>query len=590
MTRSDDNLISNLTVLGESLSDHQPVLCNIDFPRPHATRKAVLFRKTKNIYITRFQSDIVASSLVENGSENGSMSTVQDIIMVSKPKSCQLDPIPIWLLKSCIDVLLPTITTIINASLEQGVFPMKWKESLLRPLIKKMSLDRDEFNNFRPISNLAFLSKTLEKIVASQLDTYLTKHQLYAKMQSAYRIHHSTETALLRVVNDVMRGIDDQQECVLVLLDLSSAFDTIDHNILLDRLCNRYGLSGVVLDWLKSYLCDRPQRVVVDNVSSRPCFASCGVPQGSVLGPLLFSLYIAPLEDVIMSHGIDAMMYADDSQLYIFLNRNNRVITTEKLEACIDDVMNWITCNMLMGNPTKTEVIHFYSRYMKPDCPLRPIKVGGHDVQPVNKVKDLGVTLDSCLTFKVHINNICRSASQSIHQTGKIRKYLSRKDTESLVHAFISSKLDYCNGVLYGLPSCELQKLQRLQNTAARLVVRERKSAHITPVLSNLHWLPVQQRVIFKLLLVTYKALNGIAPTYITDLLRRHIPARTLHSSSQNLLTVPRVRTETYGEKAFSCAAPRLWNNLPDSIKQSPTIDEFKAKLKTYLFRIAFTD
>ena len=129
-----------------------------------------------------------------------------------------------------------------------------------------------------------------------------------------------------------------------------------------------------------------------------------------------------------------------------------------------------------------------------------------------------------------------------------------------------------------------------IQNTAVRLVVRERKSAHITPVLSNLHWLPVQQRVIFKLLLVTYKALNGIAPTYITDLLRRHIPARTLRSSSQNLLTVPRVRTETYGEKSFSCAAPRLWNNLPDSIKQSPTIDEFKAKLKTYLFRIAFTD
>ncbi|CAB4020220.1 Hypothetical predicted protein, partial [Paramuricea clavata] len=283
----------------------------------------------------------------------------------------------------------------------------------------------------------------------------------------------------------------------------------------LPKLCNRYGLSGVVLDWLKSYLCYRPQRAVVDNVSSRPCFASCGVPQGSVLGPLLFSLYIAPLEDVIMSHGIDAMMYADDSQLYIFLNRNNRIIATEKLEACIDDVMNWITCNMLMGNPSKTEVIHFYSRYMKPDCPLCPIKVGGHDVQP---------------------------------------------------------------------------KLQRLQNTAARLVVRERKSAHITPVLSNLNWLPVQQRVTFKLLLVTYKALNCIAPTYITDLLRRHVPARTLRSSSQNLLTVPRVRTETYGEKSFSCAAPRLWNNLPDSIKQSPTIDEFKAKLKTYLFRIAFSE
>ena len=139
--------------------------------------------------------------------------------------------------------------------------------------------------------------------------------------------------------------------------------------------------------------------------------------------------------------------------------------------------------------------------------------------------------------------------------------------------------------LLVNCRSCKCYK-----NTAARLVVRERKSAHITPVLSNPHWLPVQQRVIFKLLLVTYKALNGIAPTYIIDLLRPHIPTRTLRSNSQNLLTVPRVRTETYGERSFSCAAPKLWNNLPDSIKQCPTIDEFKAKLKTYLFRIAFTE
>ena len=123
-------------------------------------------------------------------------------------------------------------------------------------------------------------------------------------MQSAYRMYHSTETALLKVVNDIMRGIDDQKECVLVLLDLSSVFDTIDRGILLDRLHNRYGLSGVVLDWLKSYPSDRSQRVVLDNVFSKPYSVDCGVPQGSVLGPLLFSLYIAPLEDVIVSHEI----------------------------------------------------------------------------------------------------------------------------------------------------------------------------------------------------------------------------------------------------------------------------------------------
>lgn len=521
------------------------------------------------------------------GFQQVSMSTLKDSIMSSKSKSCELDPIPTWLLKDSINILLPTITTITNTSLEQGTFPLQLKRSIVRPLIKKTSLDPDESNNFRPISNLPFLSKTLERIVASQMNDYLTDNKLYAKMQSAYRKYNSTETALLRVVNDITRAIDDQQECVLVLLDLSSAFDTIDHQILLNRLKNRYGFSGQVLDWLTSYLQERSQRVAVDGVFSQPRYVTCGVPQGSVLGPLLFSLYIAPLEDVISSHGISVMMYADDSQLYIVLKRNNRAIALEKLELCIDDVMTWIVRNMLKCNPPKTEVIHFYSRYMPAEC-IPSVKVGGLQIETVNEVKDLGVTLDSNLTFKSHIKNVCRSASHSIHYIGKIRKFLSPKDIEKLIHAFISSKLDYCNGLFYGLPSCELQKLQRLQNTAARLVTGVKKSEHITPILINLHWLPVEQRIIFKLLLVTYKALHGLAPDYIMELLHHYTPARTLRSSNSNSITVPKSRTKTYGDNSFSSAAPRLWNALPNSIKLSSSVNDFKAKLKTHLFKLAF--
>ena len=195
-----------------------------------------------------------------------------------------------------------------NLSLEKGLFPLEFKRSIVRPLIKKETLDPDELSKYRAISNLSFLSKTLERIVACQIDEYLHDNGLYAKMQSAYRKYHSTETALIRVVNDIQRAIDDQCESILVLFDLSASFDTIDHEILLERLRFRYGFSNLVLQWFTSYLVDRPQHIVLDKFSSQPRRLSCGVSQGSVLGPVLFSLYISPLEDVIMAHGLNAIM------------------------------------------------------------------------------------------------------------------------------------------------------------------------------------------------------------------------------------------------------------------------------------------
>ena len=200
-------------------------------------------------------------------------------------------------------------------------------------------MDPEDNNNFRPISNLSFLSETLERIAAVQLDNHLTDHQLYAKMQSAHQKYHSTESALLKVFNYINTAIDNQRECVLALLDLSEAFDTIDHKILINRLDNKYGISGLALEWLKSYLQERPQRVVVNGTYSDPKCNCFGVPQGSVLEPLLFSLHYGPLEDVIRAHGIDAMMDADDSELYIIIKRSNRLVALDQLELCIDDVL-----------------------------------------------------------------------------------------------------------------------------------------------------------------------------------------------------------------------------------------------------------
>ena len=268
------------------------------------------------------------------------------------------------------------------------------------------------------------------------------------------------------------------------------------------------------------------------------------------------------------------MMYADDCQLYIKIKRSNRRVALDQLELCIDDVLRWNTQNGLKCNPSKTEIIHFYSRYMPSDS-ISHLRVGTAIIEPVNEVRDLGITLDSTLTLRTQYNEL-----------SKIRKFLSQKDTERVVHAFISSKLG--NGLFYGLPSSEIQTLQRLQNAAARLITRTKKSDHITPVLINLHWLPIEHRVIFKLLLYTYKALHGLAPDYLANLLTFYKPVRTLRSSRSINLSVPRSRTSTYGDRSFACVSPRLWNQLPDFIRYSETLDSFKTRLKTHLFKIAF--
>ncbi|KXJ21300.1 putative RNA-directed DNA polymerase from transposon X-element [Exaiptasia diaphana] len=240
---------------------------------------------------------------------------IYKLVLNSKPKSCKLDPVPTYLIKEVIDVLSSTLTSLINTSLSSGVFPTLLKKGLIHPSIKKHSLDCEVYSNFRHISNVAFLSKTVERVAATQDLNYLESNGLMAKFQSAYRCFHST--ALLRVFNDMLTAIDQQQEVVLVLLDLSSAFDTIDHEALISRLQCRYGISGTALKWFRSYLIGRSQQVAIKDSLSQEKNLQFGVPQGSVLGPLLFSLFFAPLEDVILAHGLSVMTYADDTVVFV---------------------------------------------------------------------------------------------------------------------------------------------------------------------------------------------------------------------------------------------------------------------------------
>ena len=205
-------------------------------------------------------------------------------------KSCDLDPIPTRLLKSCIDPLLPPVTKLINLLLSSGTFPPAFKFAHVTPLLKKPSLGKEDFKNYRPVSNLSFISKLIEKVAASQIGSFLESSNKSNNFQSAYKQLHSTETALLKIHNDILTAMDSGKVTALTLLDLSAAFDTIDHSILLQRLEMWYGCGGVVISWLRSYLSDRFQPVKLDRCLSKNVTLPFGVPQGSVLEPLLFSL------------------------------------------------------------------------------------------------------------------------------------------------------------------------------------------------------------------------------------------------------------------------------------------------------------
>ena len=323
--------------------------------------------------------------------------------------------------------------------------------------------------------------------------------------------NHSCETALLRVQNDILKSIDDKKCVVLLLLDLSAAFDTVDHKILLHRLRSRFGIKGKALLWLQSYLTDRSQSVQIDGSTSSTRPLRFGVPQGSVLGPLLYLLYTAPLGDLIRCHGMDFHMYADDTQLYTTFScddMDDLTITISRIESCLTDITNWMTSNKLKLNTDKTELLTLYSRFRLPPR-IPSIKIGTDIIEPTNKARNIGVIFDNTVTMSFHINNVVKGAFYHLRNIAKIRKYINVTTAEVLVHAFVNSKLDFCNSLLHGLPKYEINKLQSVQNAAARVIACLSKFDHISGTLKELHWLPVEQRIIFKINLICFKILNN---------------------------------------------------------------------------------
>ena len=519
---------------------------------------------------------------------------VKAIILKSPNKSCELDPIPTWLLKSCIDELLPVLTKIINSSLDSAYVPKSFKRSRIRPLIKKPSLDQNTLKNYRPVSNLPFISKVLEKVVDKRVEQHLSQNNLHEKHQSAYRKFHSTETALLKLQSDILQSLDHNKVTVLVLLYLSAAFDTIDHSTLLNCLERDFGIAGKPLAWMTSYLSDRYQTVCIDGELSTPVLMNFSVPQGSVLGPKNYVMYTKPVGEICRKHGLNHHFYADDSQLYLSfdpVDNTSQTSILQRVESCLNDIVSWMNQNMLKLNADKTELILFSSKHNAGRISDVTVKVGDSIIKPTSCVKNLGAFLDSRMDMEQHINAVCRLCYAQLRQIGHIRPYLTCNATKTLVNSLVTSRLDYCNSLLSGLPKSTLNKLQTVQNTAARIITKTSRFDHISPVLKELHWLPVKIRIDFKILIYVYKTIHNQAPSYIKEMLTVYTPPRVLRSQSDTLaFSVPRSRTVRYGDRSFPIIAPKLWNALPAEIRNCNSLESFKRSLKTHFFLQTYCD
>jgi hypothetical protein len=408
---------------------------------------------------------------------------IRHIVKESSNASCNLDPWPTTILKDNLDCVLPVLTDIVNKSLSEGQMPSSLKEAILRPLLKKPGLDSEVLKNYRPISNLAFLSKLIEKVVAARITEHMTVHQMHEPLQSAYKAAHSTESALLRVQNDILTAMDQKKATFLVLLDLSAAFDTVDHPILIQRMSDRLRIGGTALSWFKSYLEDRTQKVSINDALSLAIRLLFGVPQGSVLGPLLYLIYTLPIGDIIRRHRLMYHLYADDTQLYVSFDLSDptsMMDSQNRILNCVAEIKRWMALNKLKLNADKTEVIMISSTFSRHQPTLTDFHIGDDRVSPSVNVRNLGVVFDIHLSMNSHITKVCSAAYYHLRNICRIRNVLTLDSAKSITHAFVTARLDYCNSLLSGMPQSAISKVQRVQNMAAKMMTRMKKFDHVT--------------------------------------------------------------------------------------------------------------
>lgn len=438
--------------------------------------------------------------------------------------------------------------------------------------------DLDDVSNFRPISVLPVLSKIIERHTHDALYGYLTDNNLIYPRQSGFRKRHSTETALIQIIDELLFNLDKNKISGLVLVDYSKAFDMVDHIILLDKLI-AYGVDGSSLLWFKSYLSDRCQLVSLAGTKSDMATVRHGVPQGSILGPLLFILFINDLPLHVSSSTID--LYADDTTITSFADCGNMLKLQDSLNSSVSEVVNWASANKLPLNEKKTKVLVVTGKRLmdKMDC-VPEVSVKDTQLTNVPSAKLLGLEIDHEVSFLLHVDNICKKLSQRIGILRKIRKSLPLKQRLTYYNSVIKPIIDYVNVIWTTCDKESLGRVLKLQKRAARVILNADLLAPSVTLFNRLKWLPFYEDAKITRCSIAYKRLRGDLPSYLTDSLRlnSNLHRRNTRYSNYNLVC-PLYKRQTEGGRTFGVLTSKLWNSLPLNMRKHESLNSFKNAL-----------
>lgn len=494
---------------------------------------------------------------------------------LKKSKATGLDMISARLIRECADLICIPICDIFNQSINLGIFPDDWKLARVTPLFKEGN--RDDVNNYRPISIISVVAKVFERLIYDQLYAYLDEHQILSKYQSGFRAIHSAVTALLEATDTWAYNIECGKVNAVVFLDLKKAFDTVDHQILLLKL-KYYGIHGDSYQLFKSYLENRTQICSVNGNFSNTCILDCGVPQGTILGPLLFLLYINDLPNCLSN--CEPRMYADDTHL-TFASDNIDDIQSY-LNQDLENVCIWLKANKLTLNMTKTEFMLIGSRQRLRTLAVSPtLSIDDTLIRQVNTTKSLGVFIDDKLNWNSHIEKLIKKIASGIGAIKRVRHLVPQVTLHHIYQSLVQPHFDYCN-IVWGNSGVTLQeKLQKLQNRAARVLTFSDYDTDVNHLLETLGWVSLIRQQQFQRATMVFKSLHGLAPGYLCNNFETRKISYNLRNSD-NKLNVPIPRTNYY-KNSFIYSGAMLWNSLPYEVRQTECLGQFKSLLKHVL-------